>query len=342
VANCRRLSKKDLGALVDAVQKERRFFGPAGRDPANGDNEIILMELSNEAEMSLDYENFKLPPKRHFVPQDEPLLTFDGESVEPATIPSQKAVLFGIRPCDAHSLRHLDRIFLDEPYVDPYYRQRRDETLIISMACNEPAHACFCTSVGAGPASTYGSDIMAVDLDGSIIFESISDAGDDFLKRYDELFSKPSKDELERRSEITGASEAKIPQLTLSEVSKKLEGMFDSSFWEEISEKCLACGVCTYSCPTCHCFSFHDEKSESGKGRRLKIQDTCIFPGFTLEASGHNPRIVAGQRMRQRILHKFKYAPERYEEFFCVGCGRCVLHCPVNMDIRETITEVIR
>ena len=65
-----------------------------------------------------------------------------------------------------------------------------------------------------------------------------------------------------------------------------------------------------------------------------------MFPLFTLEASGHNPRSTQGARMRQRVMHKFAYTVHNVGETFCVGCGRCVSHCPVNIDIREIIEEV--
>ena len=37
------------------------------------------------------------------------------------------------------------------------------------------------------------------------------------------------------------------------------------------------------------------------------------------------------------MFHKFKYSPERYGMLGCVGCGRCVAVCPVNIDIRKVI-----
>ena len=67
-----------------------------------------------------------------------------------------------------------------------------------------------------------------------------------------------------------------------------------------------------------------------------------MFPSFTLEASGHNPRTCIGERMRQRIMHKFNYTVNNFGEIFCVGCGRCIGGCPVNMDIRETVAEVAK
>jgi len=40
-------------------------------------------------------------------------------------------------------------------------------------------------------------------------------------------------------------------------------------------------------------------------------------------------------------MHKFHYTSLNFEDTFCVGCGRCIKYCPVNMDIRENILEVI-
>ena len=35
-------------------------------------------------------------------------------------------------------------------------------------------------------------------------------------------------------------------------------------------------------------------------------------------------------------MHKLKYFVDKYDVgVACVGCGRCVQQCPVNIDIRE-------
>jgi formate hydrogenlyase subunit 6/NADH:ubiquinone oxidoreductase subunit I len=55
-----------------------------------------------------------------------------------------------------------------------------------------------------------------------------------------------------------------------------------------------------------------------------------------LHGSGHNPREQKLQRVRQRFMHKFKYYVDKYGDgVACVGCGRCVQFCPVNIDIRR-------
>lgn len=73
----------------------------------------------------------------------------------------------------------------------------------------------------------------------------------------------------------------------------------------------------------------------------MRIWDTCMFPVFTKEASGHNPRGLSKERVRQRVMHKYSYFVDNHGEFLCTGCGRCIAVCPVNLDIREVIREVL-
>jgi ferredoxin len=108
-----------------------------------------------------------------------------------------------------------------------------------------------------------------------------------------------------------------------------------AGFWEDVSFSCINCGTCTYVCPTCWCFDIQDEVH--GKtGKRMRNWDSCMFPIFTIHTTGHNPRATKLQRVRQRFMHKLKYFVDKYEaDIMCVGCGRCVRQCPVNIDIRR-------
>ena len=68
----------------------------------------------------------------------------------------------------------------------------------------------------------------------------------------------------------------------------------------------------------------------------MKNWDSCMFPIFTVHTTGHNPRETKTQRVRQRFMHKLKYFVDKYQTgIMCVGCGRCVRQCPVNIDIRR-------
>jgi sulfhydrogenase subunit beta (sulfur reductase) len=59
-----------------------------------------------------------------------------------------------------------------------------------------------------------------------------------------------------------------------------------------------------------------------------------------LAAGGHRPRAVKGQRLRNRFFCKFYYMFEDYAVTGCVGCGRCIEVCPVNIDIVEMLYDM--
>jgi heterodisulfide reductase subunit C len=57
-------------------------------------------------------------------------------------------------------------------------------------------------------------------------------------------------------------------------------------------------------------------------------------------AGGENPRKTKKERIKNRYFHKFKYLKEKYKIFGCVGCGRCIIKCPVNIDITRVVKQL--
>ena len=82
------------------------------------------------------------------------------------------------------------------------------------------------------------------------------------------------------------------------------------------------------------------ECAKGKQGSRFRCWDTCQFEKFTLMGAGHNPRPSKQERTRQRVFHKFKYSIERYGTLGCVGCGRCISRCPVNIDIKQVVNDL--
>jgi ferredoxin len=116
--------------------------------------------------------------------------------------------------------------------------------------------------------------------------------------------------------------------------------VFEKFGWEDATATCQGCGMCTYICPTCHCFMFKDvlEKDEAS---RFRIWDSCMFPKFTLHASGHNPREEKYERYRQRVMHKYLYVKENFDAVACTGCGRCIRNCPAGVNIKTIVEEIM-
>jgi len=330
------LDKKDIGKLLKSAAVDSPVYAPV-----MGNSEIEFTRIADGSEaVSLEYSNLKLSPKGIFFPQTETLLTFDFDAVEDVPEPESGIVVFGSRPCDALSLLYLDKVFGPENkgYDDPYYMKRREDSVMISLACSEPCRTCFCTSVGGGPADRKGSDILMFDLDEGIFFRAETGKGEAFLEKYSSLFGEPGAD-TEKKADEQG-NEAALSMETLpvdkEALKKHLDDGFEDPVWEKLTQNCIGCGACTYLCPTCYCFDISDEQ-RMYKGKRIRTWDACQFPQFTKHASGHNPRNTKLERLRQRFMHKFSYLPENMGEIYCVGCGRCVTNCPVNIDIREVI-----
>ncbi|NOR22294.1 MAG: sulfite reductase [Candidatus Aminicenantes bacterium] len=304
--------------------------------------------IKNSEIIDLDYLNTVLSPKKIIFPQREVLLEFSTSNEEelkvnevlPEETPS---VIFGVRPCDAKALTLTDKVFGGD-FKDPYYWKRRDSTALVGLACNTPPSPnCFCLSVDGSPHSKEGLDILMTDLGDKYYAESFTKKGDELLNLAKALFKNPTAKDKKDLEKMQSESKKKI-QRQIKDTKKipaKLKEMFDSPFWDEESLSCIRCGICTYLCPTCHCFDMNDEVTSSSpiKGERVRTWDSCQFPDFTMHSSGHNPRPDKAARLRQRILHKFQYFVELYKNYQCTGCGRCISKCPVGIDIIEVLEK---
>ena len=205
----------------------------------------------------------------------------------------------------------------------------------MGLACAAPSWGCFCTSVGGSPAGTEGLDLLLTDLGDRYHVAVLSEAGRELVA--DPAFGRlptPTRAEAEARH---AAASARMPALFDAEaVAGKVE--WEAPVWMRHARRCLACGACSFLCPTCHCFDIQDEVTAEG-GVRFRCWDTCQFGEFTRMGAGHNPRPTQTERLRQRVSHKFKYLVEEFGRTGCTGCGRCVEACPVNIDIRSVLAR---
>ncbi len=334
----KRLSNDNLYRLIEALTEG----GARVIAPKRNDAGMVLYEevTSTGDDLAFDEIIGRYSPKDAFFPQHETILTYkiDGRNVEvkPATPEIRETVLLGVRPCDAAAMVSLNRVFTWD-YDDNLFTERRKKAVVLSMACNEADDSCFCTSVGLAPDSPVGSDILLKKIrGGGYQAEILTDEGNELVSRFGDFFDD-GKDHVDLEP-IAGVGKLDIDVEGIKGWLDKNEN-FDHVIWEDLAARCVGCGGCTYVCPTCHCFDIVDEPY-GDYGKRVKNWDGCQFDHFTLHASGHNPREHQPQRWRNRFHCKFKIYPDRFEKRGCVGCGRCIRVCPVNVDITEAMTEI--
>ncbi len=296
-------------------------------------------------------------PKEIFFPHSEVLFEYDGDGIRETKKAAKPIAVWGLRGCDVKSLAMLDKVFGtarqmpdNEMFEDPYWKRKYDNSLIFGLACNEPRSTCFCNWLGGGPHSEDASDIFVIDTGEAFLMQPVSDKGKAFIGKMTDAagasaagasVAKASGADEKKAAELASGARAMMAEPpALDGLDEKLKGIFHEDIWEEMSAKCVNCGACAFVCSTCHCFDVQDE-GKGGKGKRIRIWDSCMFPIFTREASGHNPRHLSSDRFKQRVMHKYSYFVDNYGESLCTGCGRCVIVCPVGVDIREVIKRVL-
>lgn len=331
-----RLDKKDLESFLKGLMEAYDLFAPVRLT----EGVSVFKKIDTPEEVDLTQLVPQKPAKEAFFPQTEVMFRFEraaGHGLVRTTESLQRdRVLFGAKPCDIEAISLIGKVFESPEYTDVYFAEKRRKTTMVVLGCDHPLSTCFCSSTGGGPFKKNGADLFLTDLGGSYLAEPLTEKGT--LLTRSPLFKEALPEDEELVREIEEKAKRKVNgTIPVEGIEKKLDLMMESPFWDRVHEKCLGCGVCTFLCPTCHCFDISDEATDN-RGERVRCWDSCLFPIYSLETSGHNPRPTCRERTRQRLMHKLNYYPKNYGRVACVGCGRCILFCPVQFDIREVIT----
>jgi sulfhydrogenase subunit beta (sulfur reductase) len=333
------IDKKNWEQGLKQLSDTYRLFGPIREGDFHNFRELVKGQLPD-----LSFLNTRLSPKSIIYPQSQVMFEYClDESREDHHIlkelkPNNAAqAVIGIRPCDAKAFA-LVRLNFDTPeYRDPYWLQAYEATTLVGLACETPCNSCFCTTAGCGPYHDEDLDILLIDGGDQYRAKVITAKGEAFVQAAgwtQTVEEKKAAKEIEAKKK---AAEAKICTFVQTDRLRETETteLYNALFWEDVSFSCINCGTCTYVCPTCWCFDIQDE-NRGDCGVRMRNWDSCMYPLFTLHGSGHNPRNSKLHRVRQRFMHKLKYYVDKYDAGIqCVGCGRCVRLCPVNIDIRR-------
>lgn len=331
------LPVEKIDGLFEAIAAQEKLYIPV--DNSSGKANFSLWQkgarLSDALKTVRSAKDFFFPKTEHLVSYK-----IDGKqiTVEDPRKDVEDFVLFGVRACDAKSFSIIDDVYLNMTPVDSYYKNRRDHGTVITLACSEPDKTCFCPVYGIDAANPAG-DISAWKADGAFHFEANTDKGRKLLDSVKSLLSESDGKAVESAKKEIAAKLDKLPfaHLDLSKFAgKDMLRIFNSKIWDSVSEACLGCGTCTYVCPTCMCFDVRDFDTGSGI-RQVRCWDSCMYSDFT-QMAAENPRHTQKERSRQRFMHKLVYYPMAHGgTFSCVGCGRCLESCPVNMNIVKVI-----
>jgi sulfhydrogenase subunit beta (sulfur reductase) len=336
------LDKGAIEPLVSALMTDYASQGGVVIAPQAKRSMFAFAPLEDVSDLRLDYNTSILSPKTVLQPPRETLATTHlGEtpSVEP-NVEAKPMVIFGVHTCDLRAIQLLDRVFSVD-YADPHYIARREQTLIVSLECLRPCDEnSFCKDMGTLEAGE-GYDLHLTDIGDAYAVRVGTEKGAALLEKYaprGTAGDRPATEADVKQLEATlGAKWPRFKnhlEFDSGELPALLATAYEHPLWDELDERCFACGSCTNVCPTCYCFNVTDTISlDKGESVRERNWDSCQLDEFATVADGHNFRQTRAARQRHRFLRKGKYIYEQQGMLGCVGCGRCIRTCLVHINI---------
>jgi ferredoxin len=343
------LDRPDVLKIVDQLRTEgyeviAPFMG-LGRDTF-----FDVVTDENRDRIQIHLPNPYYPPKRFLLPQMDRTMTAktdkDGCKIEPVYNEKKRAI-FGIRSCDVAGIYHMDRFYLGRDFTDIYYERRRKNLFLVNVVCSDKnldvSDECFCPCPDTGPAARAHFDLQLMDLGDEFMAVAGSPAGEALFANG--IFRKGTKSHIEKRHDILEDVRRHFKSTTSwfsATVRYVSQGEILDKTFEEIGNRCLECGACTYVCPACTCFTVTDRKTGENEIERVRMWDACALSGFTRMAGGHNPRKAIHDRRNRRFFRKLAhYFIQRELSMACVGCGRCHVACHGDVGMPSTV-EIIR
>jgi sulfhydrogenase subunit beta (sulfur reductase) len=262
-------------------------------------------------------------------------------------IPRQEEVprfaFIGVHPCDLSAIAVQDKVYLEGKFVEPTYRRRRANALIVAVNCSQPCGTGFCVSMGTGPKATSGFDLALTEvLKGGqhyFLAEVGTPIGAEILG---EVPHKAAAAEAQAAAEkaVQDAAQKLCRALDTNGLKDLLYRSYDHSRWDDVAARCLNCGNCTSVCPTCFCHTVENFTDLTGlQAERWRRQDVCYNVDFSY-IHGGSIRTSSKARYRQWLTHKLATWVDQFGCFGCIGCGRCITWCPVAIDITEEVRAI--
>jgi formate hydrogenlyase subunit 6/NADH:ubiquinone oxidoreductase subunit I len=197
-----------------------------------------------------------------------------------------------------------------------------------------------------------GGDIILRKIKGGYEVVVVTKKGDKLLKETGLKTEKREKVsyELEVHKKMVKLRKLLLsPELLKDAVEWSWKGY--PGVWDRLQNECLGCGICTYVCPLCHCFSIEDKIDLSGNPpaggcSRCRKWDACTLLGFSRVAGGvgrpgHNFHKSIKERYYNWFYHKFVRGYLEFGKPQCVACGRCQKYCPARIDIEQVLLEIV-
>jgi sulfhydrogenase subunit beta (sulfur reductase) len=331
-----KLNKENLFPFLEAISSEADLWAPVKK----GSDKHTFQIVEDFSKIDLNYTRTILPPRKIIIPSEFNMFQATKSNYTPDFSHVTQKIIFGIHPCDIHGLLTMDR-FYSYAIEDPYYLESRKNALILGHSC-WPDENCLCKSTNTHIVEE-GYDLFLSDIEDSYLVWIGSTRGDDLIRIKPDFFEEGIADSdiqnfIQWRED---RDKAYTNEINFAAMADLMELKYNDPVWEKLGDACLACGSCTNVCPTCNCYNVEDRpvlgKNYSNISR---CWDACTLENYSGVAGGENFREKRSDRLKLWYTHKLQAYICKYGKPACVGCGRCVSTCPVDINIK-TVSDAL-
>ena len=357
------ISRAGVEALIQALR--RRGFRPIGPVVRNG--AIVHAEIGSVDDLPAGWHDEQGPGSYRLSQADDDELfgwAVGQESFKGSIFPSTSVVwrgrkdvansqpetvvdrerpeaFFGARPCEVAALSILGSVLTGGAHPDPDCSRRQAAAFVAVVECGSPAATCFCASMGTGPSAASGFDLALTELREGVprfLVRVGSDLGQQLLEEIGHVAA--SSADFEAREQVTERSRQQMRRtLDATTAPSLLARNLSHPRWDDVAERCLACGNCTLVCPTCFCSAIEEHTDLEGTVELTRRWDSCFDVAHSF-LHGGPVRSTTRSRYRQWMTHKLSTWVDQFGMSGCVGCGRCITWCPVGIDITEEVAAI--
>ncbi len=345
------MDRKEFSKFVLHLLADYQVYSPQKEN-----NQVIIAELIDNEKVALDKRLPFYPWKNFFVPDCEILFEYQGivpEKPPMASNPqkeerkkflppltkgqSQKDIaLLGVNILDLRAVLLYDLVFA----LDPYYQTRQQNTLIIGYGFETELHDGSIRKFTPDDLKHLRFDIFLAEQPGKKNLFQVFAGSDKGRSLLDEFGYHGYQN-----IEFIGHEYSKEWKEKMNLRRDKLKNHHNQKIWDELGKICLECGKCTIACPTCFCFRIDDNpsldlRSRKIDGTRQRAWDSCYYQEFSEVAGGHKFLNNTASKIHFWYFHKFGRIPDEYNMMGCVGCHRCHVVCPVDINIQKVLEEI--
>ncbi len=359
------LDRKDLPSLIQELANSGyQVMGPTVRDGAIVYDEVTSIadlpegwtdeqeggtyRLKKRGDAALfgynvgpySWKKFLFPPRQKLWSAKRNGHDF---KIQPEEENPPRYAFLGVRACELHAIAIQDKVFMEGEYVDPVYRARRENALMIAVNCGQAGNTCFCVSMNTGPEAKAGFDLVLTEVIQNerhfFVIEAGSDKGEAILKKLPAQ-SAGDGEQAAAKETVNRAAGQMGRTLDTEGIRSLLQDNPNHPRWDQVAKRCLSCANCTMACPTCFCSTVDDVTDLSGDhAERWRRWDSCFTLDFTYMHGGFT-RHSFKSRYRQWMTHKLSTWHDQFDTSGCVGCGRCITWCPEGIDITEETAAI--